>query len=117
MAFLMECYEKGIITEKETNGLKLNWGNIEAVVVMLKKIAGREGFGDVLAEGTMRAAQKLGPEAEKIGVYHKKGHSPRGHDHRARWVELLDVATSNTGTLETGGLRVLEVATSRSSTH
>jgi aldehyde:ferredoxin oxidoreductase len=91
---------------RETNGLKLNWGNIEAVVVMLKKIAGREGFGDVLAEGTMRAAQKLGPEAEKIGVYHKKGHSPRGHDHRARWVELLDVATSNTGTLETGGLRV-----------
>jgi len=106
MAFLMECYEKGIITDKETNGLKLNWGNIEAVVVMLKKIAGREGFGDVLAEGTMRAAQKLGPEAEKIGVYHKKGHSPRGHDHRARWVEFLDVATSNTGTLETGGLRV-----------
>ena len=106
MAFAIECYEKGIITDKETNGLKLNWGNIEAVVVMLKKVAGREGFGDVLAEGTMRAAQKLGPEAEKIGVYHKKGHSPRGHDHRARWVELLDVATSNTGTLETGGLRV-----------
>ena len=106
MGMVIECYEKGIITDKETDGLKLSWGNIEAVMAMLKKIAGREGFGDVLAEGTMRAAQKLGPEAEKIGVYHKKGHSPRGHDHRARWVELLDVATSNTGTLETGGLRV-----------
>jgi aldehyde:ferredoxin oxidoreductase len=106
MAFAIECYEKGIITDRETGGLKLNWGNVEAIMVMLKKIAYREGFGAVLAEGTMRTAQKLGPEAEKIGVYQKKGHSPRGHDHRARWVEMLDVATSNTGTLETGGVRV-----------
>jgi aldehyde:ferredoxin oxidoreductase len=105
MAFAIECYEKGVITSKDTDGLKLNWGNTEAIMAMLRKIAGREGFGGVLAEGLMRAAQKLGPEAEKIGVYHIKGNAPRGHDHRARWVEMLDVATSNTGTLETGGLR------------
>jgi len=74
-------------------------------MAMLKKIANRDGFGGVLAEGVKSAAQKLGPEAEKIGVYHQKGNAPRGHDHRARWVELLDVATSNTGTLETGGFR------------
>jgi aldehyde:ferredoxin oxidoreductase len=105
MGFAIECYEKGLITNRDTDGLKLNWGNTEAVMGMLKKIASREGFGGVLAEGLMRAAQKLGPEAEKIGVYHIKGNAPRGHDHRARWVEMLDVATSNTGTLETGGLR------------
>jgi len=66
----------------------------------LHKIARREGFGDVLAEGVMRAAQRVGGEAANFAIYTKKGNSPRGHDHRARWFEMFDTAVSNTGTIE-----------------
>jgi aldehyde:ferredoxin oxidoreductase len=106
IAFLMECFEKGIISDKDTDGLQMNWGNIEAVEAMLRKIANRQGFGDLLAEGLMRTAQKLGGEALNIGVYLKKGVAPRSHDHRAEWTQMFDVATSNTGTLETYGIKV-----------
>ncbi|MFC2060291.1 aldehyde ferredoxin oxidoreductase family protein [Chloroflexota bacterium] len=102
LALVMECYEKGLISEKETDGLQMNWGNTEAVAAMLHKIANRQGFGDILAEGVMRAAERLGGEALNIAVYLKKGNAPRGHDHRARWAEMIDVASSNTGTIETG---------------
>ena len=71
---------------------------------MLHKIANWQGFGDLLAEGLMRTTQKLGAEALNIGVYLKKGNALRGHDHRANWTEMFDVATSNTGTPETGVL-------------
>ena len=105
IAWVMECYEKGIFTKKETDGLEMVWGNVEAARAMLRKIAWREGFGDILAEGVMRAAQRVGGEAANFAVYTKKGASPRGHDHRARWPEMLDTATSNTGTIETGPAR------------
>ena len=59
----IECYEKGLITAKDTGGLKMTWGNVEAVKSMLHKIAHREGFGDVLAEGVMRAARRVGVTA------------------------------------------------------
>jgi aldehyde:ferredoxin oxidoreductase len=108
IAFLMECFEKGLISQKETDGLQMNWGNVEAVKAMLYKIASRQGFGDLLAEGLMRTAQKLGGEALNIGVYVKKGHAPRGHDHRAEWNQMFDTATSNTGTIETGVLSVAD---------
>lgn len=104
VAMVMECYEKGIITTKELGGLEMNWGNAEATRELLHKIARRQGFGDVLAEGVMRAAQAIGGEAPAIGVYLLKGNAPRGHDHRVRWNEILDVATSNTGTM-TGSRR------------
>src|SRR5207247_1292395 len=61
-----------------------------------------EGFGDLLAEGVKRASEKLGGEAAKAAIYTGKGASPRGHDHRARWEEMLDTATSSTATMETG---------------
>lgn len=104
IAFLMECFEKGLISQKETDGLQMTWGNVEAVKTMLHKIAHRQGFGDILAEGLMRTAQRLGEKVADIGVYAKKGVAPRGHDHRAKWSEMFDTATSNTGTLETGNV-------------
>jgi len=100
MAWLLECYEKCIITLKDTDGLEMKWGNGEAILSMLNKIARREGFGDVLAEGVMRAAQHMGKEAQKLAVHTKKGNTPRTHDHRAMWLELFDTCVSNTGTLE-----------------
>lgn len=104
MSFLMECYEKGLLSEKDTDGVPMNWGNVESVKKILHKIAHRQGFGNLLAEGLMRTAEKLGGEALNLGVYLKKGNAPRSHDHRADWTEMFDVATSNTGTLETGVL-------------
>jgi len=98
----MECYERGVITKEDTDGLEMTWGNVEAARALLHKIAKREGFGNVLAEGVKRSAQHIGGEALNIGVYLEKGHAPRGHDHRPKWIELLDNATSNVGTIETG---------------
>jgi aldehyde:ferredoxin oxidoreductase len=65
-------------------------------------IAHRQGFGAVLAEGVKRAAETLGGAAAACAIYTGKGASPRGHDHRARWEEMLDTITSSTGTLQTG---------------
>jgi aldehyde:ferredoxin oxidoreductase len=101
VAWVMECYEKGILTKQDTDGLEMTWGNHEAVKTMLNRIARREGFGNVLAEGVMRAAQKINGEAINFAVYTQKGNTPRSHDHRAQWFELFDTCVSNAGTLET----------------
>jgi aldehyde:ferredoxin oxidoreductase len=74
MAMAFECYQRGILTRKDTDGLRLEWGDKKAVVELLRKIAYREGFGDVLAEGTRKAAEKIGRGAEKY-AYHIKGKS------------------------------------------
>jgi len=96
----MECYEKSLITKRDTDGLEMTWDNVEAVRAMLHKIAHREGFGNVLAEGAMRAAQRIGGEAPNFAIHTKQGNTPRGYDHRAYWTEMFDKLTSNTSTLE-----------------
>ncbi len=100
VAWVMECYEKGLLTEKDTDGLKMTWGNVEETKKMLQKIARREGFGNILAEGAKRASEQIGGEAAELAVYTYKGNTPRGHDHRARWSELLDTCLSDTGTIQ-----------------
>jgi aldehyde:ferredoxin oxidoreductase len=100
MSWLLECFEKKLITTKDTEGLEMKWGDGEAIMTMLHKIANREGFGNVLAEGVMRAAQRVGIESQKLAIHTKKGNTPRGHDHRTMWMELFDTCVSNTGTLE-----------------
>lgn len=100
LAMVMECYARGILTRKDTDGIEFTWGNVEAVKAVLPRIARREGFGNILAEGTMHTAAVIGGEAPEIGVYLQTGAVPRGHDHRARWEEMLDVATSSTSTLD-----------------
>jgi aldehyde:ferredoxin oxidoreductase len=79
----------------------MTWGNGEAVMAMLNKIANRQGFGNILAEGVMRAAKHVGGEATNMAVHTQKGNTPRSHDHRALWLELFDTCVSSTGTLET----------------
>ncbi|MDO8670687.1 MAG: aldehyde ferredoxin oxidoreductase C-terminal domain-containing protein, partial [Dehalococcoidia bacterium] len=107
IGWVMECFEKGLFTEEQTDGLKMTWGNVEATRAMLKKIARRDGVGNLLAEGVMRASQRIGGEAADLAIYTKKGNSPRGHDHRAKWSEMLDTCVSNTGTIENGGWLVM----------
>ncbi len=99
--WVMECQEKGYIT-KEQLGFELKWGDAKGARRLLEIISHRQGFGAVLAEGTKRAAEKLGGPAKDCAIYIEKGATPRGHDHRARWDEMLDTATSGTATMETG---------------
>jgi aldehyde:ferredoxin oxidoreductase len=100
VGWVMECYERDILGRVDLDGLDMTWGNVPAVEALLHKIARREGCGDWLAEGVMRASAHVGGEAPNLGVYTLKGASPRGHDHRARWYELLDTCLSNTSTIE-----------------
>ena len=101
IAWTMECYERGLLTKEDLNGLELDWGNVEGTRQLIHMIAHRQGFGNILADGVMRASQKIGGEAAEAAIYTLKGNSPRGHDHRTRWGEMFDTAVSNTGTIET----------------
>jgi len=101
VGWVMECYEKGALKKEDLDGLEMTWGNAEAARSLLENIANRRGYGDTLAEGVKRAAEKLGGEAVNWAIFTGKGNSPRGHDHRGRWVEMLDTTISDTGTLQT----------------
>jgi aldehyde:ferredoxin oxidoreductase len=69
IAFAMECYEHGIITQKDTDGIDLKWGNHHAIVAMTEKLAKREGFGAVLADGVKKAAARIGKGTEEFAVH------------------------------------------------
>jgi len=103
IAWLMEACERGLLTPDQMDGLPLHWGDMQAVQTWLHRIARREGFGSLLAEGVRRLAKAVGGEAEAAAVFTEKGATPRTHDHRARWDELLDTCLSNTGTVESSG--------------
>ncbi|MBA7621313.1 hypothetical protein ES703_28673 [subsurface metagenome] len=79
IAFAMECYEQGLITKADTDGIELTWGNHRSIIAMLKKIAQREGFGDVLADGVKVAAERIAKGAEKYAV-HIAGQEVPMHD-------------------------------------
>ena len=76
IAFAMECFEKGIINEETTEGIKLNFGNAEALPILIEKIAKREGFGDLLGEGSYRVAEQLGEDAIPLSISVKKQEFP-----------------------------------------
>jgi aldehyde:ferredoxin oxidoreductase len=69
IAFTMECFEKGLINSKDTDGIEMTWGNHKALVAMTEKLAKREGFGDILADGVRIAAEKIGKGAEKYAIH------------------------------------------------
>ena len=72
IAWAMECYERGLLTEKETDGLKLEWGDPGVILDLTRKIAYREGFGKVLGEGCAYAASWLGKGSDYYAM-HMKG--------------------------------------------
>ena len=102
IGWLMECYQKGLLKKDDLDGIEMNWGDAEATREMLKMIAHRRGSGNLWAEGVKRAAEKIGGEVVNCAIYTQKGATPRGHDHRARWMEIMDTCFSNTGTIEVG---------------
>jgi aldehyde:ferredoxin oxidoreductase len=66
VAWAIECYENGMITKEDTGGIELTWGNADAIVAITEAIAKREGFGDILADGSEAAAKKLGKGFESL---------------------------------------------------
>ncbi len=81
IGFAMECYEHGIITKEDTNGIELTWGNGDALISMTEKMARREGFGAVLADGVKLAAERIDKGAEKYAM-HVGGQDMPAHDPR-----------------------------------
>ena len=76
IAWAMECFENGLLTKEDTDGLELRFGNAEAVVRLTEMIGRREGFGDLLAEGSARAAQRLGRGSERFLITSKNQEAP-----------------------------------------
>jgi len=104
LGLAIECYEKGVITSKDTGGIELTWGNYEAAYQMVRNIVTRQGFGDILAEGAMRAAQRIGGEAPNFAIHSMKGNTPKGHDHRTSWPRLFDHCLAQIATDEGYGM-------------
>jgi aldehyde:ferredoxin oxidoreductase len=96
IAWAMELYEKGIIDDKIADGLKLEWGNEEAVFELIRKIAEREGFGNILADGFKPAIAKIGKGSEYYAI-HVKGMSNLHSDERPTPSFALGIATSTRG--------------------
>ncbi|MBA7480378.1 putative oxidoreductase YdhV [subsurface metagenome] len=68
LAFAIECYENGLIAKDDLGGIELTWGNSDAMIAVLDMMANREGFGDILADGSRVAARKIGKGAEKYAM-------------------------------------------------
>ena len=96
IAWAMELYEKGILTDKDTDGLELRFGNDEAVIEMVHRIARRQGLGNILAEGPLRAAEKIGKDSIRY-LIHVKGMSNLHSDERPTPALALGIATASRG--------------------
>jgi aldehyde:ferredoxin oxidoreductase len=96
IAFAMECFEKGILTKKDTGGIELKFGNTEAMMTMVEMIARRQGLGNILAEGTKRAAEKIGHGAAEYAMQIKGQELPM-HEPRGKVGLGIGYATSPTG--------------------
>jgi aldehyde:ferredoxin oxidoreductase len=96
IAWAMELYEKGIINQQQTDGLKLEWGNEDAVFELIRKISLREGFGDTLADGFKPAIAKIGNGSEYYAIQ-VKGMSNLHSDERPTPSFALGIATSTRG--------------------
>ena len=96
IAFAMECFEKGIITKEETDGLEITFGDGELVVTLVEKIAKREEIGDLLAKGTKVISEELGQGSEAFAM-HVKGLELPAYDSRAAKITGLGYVTANRG--------------------
>lgn len=96
IAFAMLLYERGSITKKDTDGMEIMWGDADVAIELIEKIASRDGFGDLLAEGVRRMAERTGGEAKKLAL-HVKGLEMPYHDPRAGKTQAIAYGTSNTG--------------------
>ena len=103
ISFAMECYERGLITKDDLGGIELKFGNSEEMIMMVDMIAKREGFGNILAEGTRRAATIIGGNSEQYAMQVKGLELPM-HDPRAFQGGGPHYACDPTGARHTSGL-------------
>jgi aldehyde:ferredoxin oxidoreductase len=96
IAFAMECFERGILSSKDTDGLELRFGNTDIIGSMIRNIAHRRGLGGLLAEGSREAAKRLGGEAPRFAM-HVKGLEIAGYDPRGAKGLGLVYGTGNRG--------------------
>jgi len=96
IAWAMECYEKGIFTKKETDGIDLKFGNADGMLRMIEKIGRREGLGVLLAKGTRAAAQIVGKGSERFTIQNKGLEWP-GHTCRPFPAAAVGYATGPRG--------------------
>ncbi len=78
VTFAIECFENGILTKTDTDGIELHWGDSKAIIQLTEKIIKRNGIGDILADGTKRAAKRIGKGSEKFAM-HAGGQELPGH--------------------------------------
>ncbi|MDD4146791.1 MAG: aldehyde ferredoxin oxidoreductase family protein [Clostridia bacterium] len=83
VGFAMDCYEAGLLTQEDTDGLELRFGNKDVLLPLIDKVVKREGFGNLLADGIKKAVEKIGPESEKYAV-HCKGVDYPAHEPRVK---------------------------------
>lgn len=96
IAFAMEAYENGLITEKDTGGIKVEWGNRDAILKLITKITNKDAIGAILSEGTKNAASHIGGIAREFAM-HVKGFEVAFHDPRLWATMALNYATANRG--------------------
>lgn len=96
IAFAMEAYENGLITQADTGGIDLRFGNAQAMLDTIELIARREGFGKLLGEGALRAAKAIGADAEQYAI-HVKGQEVPMHEPRLKFGLGVGYAVSPTG--------------------
>jgi aldehyde:ferredoxin oxidoreductase len=95
-AWIMECQERGLLSTEETGGLELTWGDAPGCVQMMEMMLRREGFGDILAEGVKRAAEKIGHGTEEYAM-HVKGVELDGDEWRQNKASALTAAVAERG--------------------
>lgn len=96
IAFAMECFEEGLLSRDDTEGIELRFGNQEAMLAMVRKIAYREGLGAVLADGPANAAAKVGGNAADYAI-HVKNQAFPAHEPRLKRSLTFGYAVSPTG--------------------
>jgi len=97
IGFLMECYEKNIITKEDTGDLEIKWGDGEVLVELTEQIAKQEGLGKLFEKGIVGASQKIGEDSTKDLIMHVKNLDLPGHDPRAVFGIAVNYATGTRG--------------------
>jgi len=106
IAFAMECYERGIISNDDTGGIELTWGDPDAIIKMVELIGLKRGFGAILGEGSMRAAEKIGKGADRYAMHVKGLEIPMHNPYRFKEMGL-QYATSERGACHLRGFSML----------
>jgi len=103
IGFGMEAFDKGLIDQEDTDGIELRWGKIEALIEMIKIIAQKKGFGEVLGKGVKKASEIIGKNSVEFAP-HIKGLELPAHDPRGYNAGATGFATSSRGACHLAGL-------------